>query len=186
MSKEIISCVKLLIERVRSTGKKNGNSLELANQTLTDDNVNYSSLMQAVVEYYGNDYGLLFQKKSDQEKYHYRFLEFGLLQKIEYNRFYFKEEPIGSRKIFINSQDCITNVSILPRKKEMFINISMRSSDIEQLLIPDIVGVLKIVFHSVIPKIYNETPKVSLKVNICSAHLYPDRDPRRIRYTENE
>jgi len=175
---KILSEIRDLISEVKEIGFTSGNTKELVGVNLIFRDVDLKSLYPSAKALYKSK----FINKMNQERHHYSFLKYGLLQKIEYNKFYFNEEPIGSRKIIVHSEDCISTVQLLPRDKEMAVIISIRSSDVEKLLIADIAGVIEIIKELKYSIYKNKRIKVNISVMIGSAHVYmSDGDPRRRR-----
>ncbi|KKN02392.1 hypothetical protein LCGC14_1118150 [marine sediment metagenome] len=176
----LVKQVEDLAMRVGYTGLEVGGTKEIMNVMLTLHDTTYDKEREEV-ELYFEANGLDFKKKLEQEATHYQFLKYGLLQKIEYNEFYFKEPPINSRKLYIHSPDCISLIQILPRTPVMQVNAYLRSSEVKCLLPIDALGVLDIC-DALKWKIYvNEgmNPFTQVNIWIASAHIYTKGDPRR-------
>lgn len=158
---------------------------EIIGLTVTISDVSYVDAYDDVLKYFQDRGGLkIFYERLEQESYHYSFLKFGLLQKIEFNKFYFGENPIGSRKLIIHSEDCISAVQVLARKSSMEVSVFMRSSEVVELLPIDILGLIGLL-EEVRKEIYiehSDSKKISINLNIFigSAHIYDCGNPRKV------
>lgn len=123
--------------------------------------------------------GFDFWKKYKEEKDHYEYLKYGLIQKVNYNKFYHKEDFINSRKIYVHSEDCISSVQMLCKKTDVIMIVHMRSSDVKSLLVVDILGLYDILY-SFILRNYKTTKHIEaeIKLIIGSAHYYIKNSPR--------
>lgn len=168
---------------IKMDGFKVGNTLEDTLFPFSLYDLSYDIEDTAIREFYLKELGSykLFEEKFEQEQYHYEYLKYGLWQKIEYNKFYFKEKPMGSRKLVIHSEDCISTLQILVRKNSTQIGIYIRSSDVINLLPVDLLAVVGIA-ESVIWKMGIPIDKTVLNMRglIGSVHIYPDGDERRV------
>src|SRR4030043_275095 len=134
--------VAMIIGALNKCGRVNKNTVELFGVVNQFNNFDPDTEYKEAKEWYKINRingEKIFRAKMKQELYHYRYLMNGLKQMIEYNRFYFKEEPVGSRKINISSIDCISSIQLIPRKEEMAVMVFIRSSDVENLLLVDLV-----------------------------------------------
>ncbi len=164
---------------------------ELTNIHLGIRNVDYgSSYEEAFLFYTEGELWDDFSSIRSEERLNYTALMYGLLQKIEFNRFYFKEEPIISRKLIVHSEDCISTLQILAREYEpkegtsmytrsLEIGVYMRSSDVIHLLHSDLLGVVNIC-ESVRDKLSFDFNNVKIDINVLigSAHIYMKGNPR--------
>ena len=173
----LITEIRKIIYILKEKGEIVGNTKEIIGWNFSVFNVNIEEFKIQSKEFFP---GIM--NKYNQEKYHYKALRYILRQKMEYIRFYFKEEAIFSRKLVAHSEDCISCVQILPRKNKMDVCVYMRSSEVEKLLITDILGIL-LVSEWLRGKIYRafflEEIIINLHVSIGSAHYYPVGDKRR-------
>ena len=169
-----------LIYKIKERGVAVANTIEMLNVVMIFANVDNLALYTDCKVMMGN----LLDKKLEMEKNNYLAIQYGLLHKIIYNEFYFKDKEgaINSRKLFVQSDDCISFVQLLPRKELLTVMVFIRSSDVEELLMADLCGVLSAV-EVVKKEIYKEPckPPLDLCVTIGSAHIYPERDLRRIK-----
>lgn len=138
--------------------------------------------MKKIENYYNFVFGRNFYKKYMEEAFHYHQLKYGLLSKIEFNKFYFDEQPIGSRKIVVHSEDCISLIQVLASIESCIFSVYMRSSEIENLFPVDLYGILQMSIE-VGQHIYKEKEfSLSYIINIGSAHIYKNGDLRRKKY----
>jgi len=175
----LVEQIEDLIDRIEGSGQKVGDTREVVNATIYLNNMDYERERMEVEKYFKREQ-MNFEKKAQEEAFHYATLRYGLLHKINYNKFYHKELPINSRKLFVQSDDCISNIHILAREKTLKVNVYMRSSEVKCLLFIDCLGILDIV-DTLKFNIYNiKAPLVTqVNVQIGSAHLYLEGDERR-------
>lgn len=175
-----------LVKIIRETNIKNGDTIELTNVVLRLEGMDALSEKLALAKYFDENQLKQWKVKERQETYHYKMLEFGLLQKIEFNQFYFKENFRGSRKLMVHSEDCISTVQLLIREVLMPIEVSihMRSSNVEKLLPVDLFHLLMSIDYAMYELFLNKKIKekpigYNFTVLIGSAHIYPAGDVRR-------
>lgn len=181
---KLLDKVKGLEQTIREYGIKNKDSIEVINAVLRIEDLDLAEESKKIIDYMTGEEWTIFREKEEQENNHYTQLKYTLLQKIQYNKFYFKEVAEGSRKIVAHSEDCISTVQINIRKNfPIEVSINMRSSDVEKLLLCDLLGVLKIVNNLYYALPYETQVLIKYKFNftvlIGSAHYYPEGDIRR-------
>lgn len=119
--------------------------------------------------------GLKLASKWEEEKFHYGFLQNGLLHKIRATK-YFHKEGLDSRKIIIFSEDCISMLQWMSRPSldRNIFNVYIRSSDALGLLAVDLLALLQLY-----QRITEEHPQIanyqtSMEVTVASCHIYCD------------
>lgn len=177
----IFDSIRNLEELIKKVGCKNGSTLELTNVVLRMEDLVYDTEYQKILNKLTYKESKDLEDKMLQEMNHYKMLEYGLLQKIEFNKFYFNENCEGSRKLIVHSEDCISTIQYIERKNfPIEICVHMRSSEVKTLLLSDLINILRIVSN-----IYNVGKGIIQKklfnftVLIGSAHIYPEGDIRR-------
>ena len=188
---QIVEAVEGLLKAIKDRGKKVKDTYEVNNVWITLDRPNYEMEKGEVKKYFNsrvkkgkND--STFEAKMHQEKAHYEYLKWGLIQKVEYNKFNFGEQPLNSRKICVHSEDCISLIQVMFRlENKTFVNAYMRSTEITQLLPIDLLGIVDIV-DGLIEEIKLLSFRKDLQINIIigSAHIYLENDIRRLKYED--
>ena len=189
----ILDNVLRLVASVSKNGRLTQGTRELTNIHLNVKDVGYDSSYAEAASFYKegalwNDFLAIFGKECTN----YLSLRYALLQKIEFNRFYFKEDPIGSRKLVVRSEDCISILQILPREYEpedetgmhtrsLEIGAYMRSSDVVHLLHADLLGIADIC-RTTMDEASSDFGSTMIDINVLigSAHIYAGRGPRGV------
>jgi len=170
---QLMEQVEKLKKRIMDFGVKVGDVIEATNTSIHLNSVNYEEEEKEVINYFDEE-EMDFEKKLKEEAPHYGYLKYGLLSKINYNKFYHGEDPVGSRKLYVHSEDCISTIHILARKTLLIANVYIRSSEVKCLLPIDCLGIINIV-DTMESSIYNfmEMPFCTdIIIFIGSAHLY--------------
>jgi len=142
------------------------------------------SIMKAWTENHARPASIL-RKKLTQEHAHYEQLRWSLIQKKNYNRFYFDERTMNSRKWVVHSEDCVSLIQILHRVDVQVVNVYMRSSEVSCLLYADVIGISDIIWNMAFDLCPTKPMMpMTLCFTVASAHIYVDGDKRRERFDQ--
>lgn len=161
------SCLDL-DELITSKGQICHNTVELVGSSISIsvDALDIEEERAMVRKYYGDRY----DKRAEDERYHYLSLMFSLLHKVKETRFFHSQGAEG-RKIIVFSNDCISSAQYMIRGDSSFLIVYMRSSDVRELLPIDLLNLC--IIHQRLDKDYNSNPRSQeLIVYIGSAHYY--------------
>lgn len=130
-----------------------------------------------------NFYGEGFDDKYLEEQEHYKFLTHGLLHKIRSTK-YFHGQGLGSRKLIIFSDDCISSIHLLVRPEAITLNVYMRSSDITRLLPVDVLAMARLLARVINEYDIDLFARVAvLNIIIGSAHIVTNDDLEKAIYS---
>ena len=111
-------------------------------------------------------------EKNREERHHYKFLSHGLLHKINAVR-YFHSEGLESRKLIIFSDDCISSIQLIVREEEVGLQVHMRSSDVINLLAPDLIALTEILHEVMLThNISAGDKRIMIHITFGSLHVY--------------
>lgn len=117
--------------------------------------------------YYGDE----FEKRFQDEIYHYKQIQYSLLHKVKETAYFFPGQGTDSRKLITFSNDCISSAQYMTRDHRSFLMVHMRSSDVRNLLPMDLHWLAKI--QKTLDEIYKTgVEEQTLIVTIGSAHYY--------------
>jgi thymidylate synthase len=118
-----------------------------------------------------NYYGERYERRAEEEKFHYEQLKYSLLHKVKEVQYFFNQN-IENRKIIVFSNDCISLAQYLRRKDLSILMVYMRSSDVKDLLPIDLLNLARIL--KAINKEYPAGVELIeiVDVTIGSAHYY--------------
>jgi thymidylate synthase len=157
-----------LEQRILNHGHVYQNTKELIGPKIALD-LSGSSLSEelyAIKDYYG----ARFDRRYDDEKFHYDALRYAMLHKVKEVE-YFHHQGIENRKLVIFSNDCISSIQYLRRQDHSFLLVHMRSSDVRDLLPLDLLALYEL--QLAVDDVYKaEINSITMDIVIGSAHIY--------------
>lgn len=192
---KLVPAIKGIINAVVEHGRPFGSMLrESLNIGTTiefnEENFDITTETSEVAEFYGKELGFddklsyispyrSYDRKYEEEREHYLFLKHGLAHKIRATKYFFGQGT-ESRKNIIFSEDCISSIQFIERRKELILNVYMRSSDVVRLLPIDILAISSILEYILKQnRIEFIGRKASIHILIASAHIVKESDLER-------
>jgi hypothetical protein len=155
---------KRLCKSIKAFGDKISNTKELRNIEM---NFNYGQIEDDRLYEYLQENNLW----DPHELYEFDEIKHTLINQIRLKLWYFKNQDLDSRQFTYNSNSCISFIQVLKRNKEVEFYFTIRSSNVEKMLLQDIWGMNNIA-NEVNQRFFNLPYRISLR--IISAHIYDD------------
>jgi hypothetical protein len=165
----ILTVCEQVVLDIEEEGHSFGNTKEILTYPIESLDVSEMNLEkeEMVIRNY---YGPKFDKKLEDEIYHYESLKYQLLHKVKEVKYFFGQD-IENRKLVVFSNDCISLLQLLKRGPVIILAGYMRSSDVKGLLPMDLLYLCKIL-KEVVDTYCPDVEEAYVDVAIGSAHYY--------------
>ena len=167
----VLTACKDILDEIEEDGELHENTQEIIGVSFTIDITEVNLEKEEL--YLRNYYGERYEKRYEDEKFHYEQIKYSLFHKIKEIKYFFNQD-IENRKIVVFSQDCISLAQYIKRDEGTGLLVYMRSSDVKELLPLDILNLMRILRELNQTFCPGEDLQEVLFVWIGSAHYYID------------